>query len=295
MFAIIMRYSYMSNEFNSSQDLISVVNEVTNNMSNTVNSVMRGILQIIDNFYDNLYAQLEPTFDALKEMYSKTLFMEIADEIGYPIYMEVDTELAEKLIDLYRENNNQCNKKEMQMIVLDYHKEEYIECILNGIKNVNVFNPDRVRLIEEGIKAYQLELYAPSASLFADQISGMIRDVYKEMNTFYRFSKKEKQEIINEFNQNCQLDSEKSELLQIICCQSCNLVWIKALQHFLNITFSTKENMKEYPQRNMICHGKQTNYNTKEMNLKLILCMNILLELAWRIRKMKEEASIIDV
>ena len=44
----------------------------------------------------------------------------------------------------------------------------------------------------------------------------------------------------------------------------------------------------------MICHGKQTNYNTKEMNLKLILCLDIILELAWRIHKMKEENSVID-
>ena len=279
----------MSNKYNSGQDLITIVSEGIANMANTVNSIMRGMLQIIDNFY----VQLEPTFDMIKEMYRKVLFMEIADEIGYPIYMEVDTELAKRLIDSYRENHNRCDKKEMQMIVLDYHKEEYVEAVLYGIKNVHVFKPERVRLIEEGIKAYQLELYAPSASLFVNQLSGMIRDVYKEMNTFHKFSKKEQEEIISEFNQGCKSDSEKSELLQIICCQSCNLVWVKVAQHFLNITFSTKENMK-HPQRHMICHGKQTNYNTKEMNLKLILCLDIILELAWRIHKMKEENSVID-
>ena len=78
----------MSNKYNSGQDLITIVSEGIANMANTVNSIMRGMLQIIDNFY----VQLEPTFDMIKEMYRKVLFMEIADEIGYPIYMEVDTE-----------------------------------------------------------------------------------------------------------------------------------------------------------------------------------------------------------
>ena len=125
----------MSNKYNSGQDLITIVSEGIANMANTVNSIMRGMLQIIDNFY----VQLEPTFDMIKEMYRKVLFMEIADEIGYPIYMEVDTELAKRLIDSYRENHNRCDKKEMQMIVLDYHKEEYVEAVLYGIKNVHVF------------------------------------------------------------------------------------------------------------------------------------------------------------
>ena len=70
------------------------------------------------------------------------------------------------------------------------------------------------------------------------------------------------------------------------------------LQYFLGVAYSTKENdIDTQPNRNMICHGKQTNYNTKEMNLKLILCMDIIAELAWRVKKMQEEYSeiVIDV
>lgn len=47
----------------------------------------------------------------------------------------------------------------------------------------------------------------------------------------------------------------------------------------------------------MICHGVQTNFDTKEMSLKIILCMDILMELAVRIEQMKKESQrvIIDV
>ena len=187
-------------------------------------------------------------------------------------------------------------KKEMIAIILDYYNDDYIDGILNSIKNVQIFNSDRVILIEDGIKAYQSGFYASSASLFAAQLSGMISDVYKEMNTIRRFSKQEKQELIAEFQQNCKPDSEKGMLLQVISYQTNGVfMWYKVLQYFLNIIYSSNENMAEYPQRHMICHGKQTNYNTKEMNLKLILCMDIISELAWRIHKMKEERLVVDM
>lgn len=82
-------------------------------------------------------------------------------------------------------------------------------------------------------------------------------------------------------------------LLQIVNSQSQGfMIWYKVLRHFLNSVYSPKgHDMVLQPQRHMICHGKQTNYNTKEMNLKLILCMDIIAELAWRVKNMKEEYS----
>ena len=216
-------------------------------------------------------------FKGIQELSEKCLFLRIADEIGFPVYLEVDSELQERLLYSYKQNENQCNKKEMSEIILDYYNDDYVDHIMNGIKNVRVFNPERVILIEEGIETYQLGLYGSSASLFATQLSGMIRDVY----------------------QNCRPDSEKGMLLQIVNSQSRGgMIWYKVLRHFLDIVYSSKgHKMAIQPQRHMICHGKQTNYNTKEMNMKLILCMDIIAELAWRVKQMKEVYSevVIDV
>lgn len=232
-------------------------------------------------------------FWQFKGLSDKCLYLKIADEIGFPIYLEMDSDLQHKLIGSYIQNGNQCNKKEMCEIILDYYNDECVDHILNGIKNVQVFNSERVILIEEGIEAYQLGFYGSSASLFAAQLSGMIKDVYNELIRFHRISYKEKNELLVRFNQNCRRDSEKGMLLQIIDRQSKGFfVWDRVLHHFLDVIYSTKENdMDTQPNRNMICHGKQTNYNTKEMNLKLILCMDIIAELAWRVKQMKEEYS----
>ena len=238
-------------------------------------------------------------FKGIQELSEKCLFLRIADEIGFPVYLEVDSELQERLLYSYKQNENQCNKKEMSEIILDYYNDDYVDHIMNGIKNVRVFNPERVILIEEGIETYQLGLYGSSASLFAAQLSGMIRDIYEELNTFHRITYKEKKELIVEFNQNCRPDSEKGMLLQIVNSQSRGgMIWYKVLRHFLDIVYSSKgHKMAIQPQRHMICHGKQTNYNTKEMNMKLIFCMDIIAELAWRVKQMKEVYSevVIDV
>lgn len=70
--------------------------------------------------------------------------------MGFPIYLEMDTELQDRLIYSYKSNDNQCNKKEMCEIILDYFNDEYIDHVLNGIKNIQVFTLERVILIEEG-------------------------------------------------------------------------------------------------------------------------------------------------
>lgn len=276
------------------------------------NSISKNSVQYAIDVYENLKYVLSDCMDSMQKViscissfhipyraYERGLFFKIAYEIGYPIYLEVNTELQDRLIKSYIENGNQCNKKEMREIILDYYNDGYIDQVLNGIKNVNIFNVERVGLIEEGIETYQLGLYGSSASLFAAQLSGMIRDVYNELSTFHKISRKEKNELLVAFNQNCTPDSEKGMLLQIVNSQTKTIMlWYKVLLHFLNFLYSTKNNdIATQPNRNMICHGKQTNYNTKEMNVKLILYMDIIADLAWRVKDMKEEYSgmIIDV
>lgn len=226
-----------------------------------------------------------------RKFFDRMLFMTIADEIGFPVYMEVDTELQDRLLKSYRENRHQCNKEEMRQIIIDYYNDDYVDQILNGIRNVGIFNNQLAKVIDESIQVYQLGFYGTSAPAFADYISGMIRDIYKEICTLHKFTKEEKKEIIACFDQHCNPDSEKGMMLQIVCSQNrAPLFWYRVVSYFLNSFYSSGEKgMDKYPKRHMLCHGIQLNHDTKEMNLILIMCMDILSELAWRVKKMKEE------
>lgn len=226
-----------------------------------------------------------------RKFFDRMLFMRIADQIGFPVYMEIDTELQDRLLESYRMNSNQCNKEEMSQIIVDYYNDDYVDQVLNGIRNVGIFNQKRVELISESVEVYQMGFYGTSATAFADYISGMIRDIYNEVCTMHKFTGKEKNEILACFNQNCKPDSEKGMLLQIVYSQDRSpLFWYKVVSYFLSRFYASGENgMDMYPKRHMLCHGIQLNHDTKEMNLILIMCMDIISELAWRVKKMKEE------
>lgn len=229
--------------------------------------------------------------DEYREVIDRMLFLEIVEKIGYPVYLECDTELQNILIEAYRKNNYNCNIDEMKQIIMDYYNEDYIDNICYGFVNENILKKERASLLIEGIMAYQFGLYGAANSLFAAQMSGMIRDIYDELSEIHKYTKAEKNEIKNFYDLGrCKDDSEKVMLVEVISEQEGGfIIWHQIAKYFLKYVFSSGEKyMEEYPKRHMICHGIQTNYNTKEMSLKLILCLDILVELALRIEKMKE-------
>lgn len=268
-----------------------IISGVVQSISKQIMIPNTALLTSLSKTLGNMVSWQTDFFKNNRKFFERMLFLRIADEIGFTVYMEVDTELQDRLLESYRRNGQHCNKEEMCQIIIDYYNDDYVERILNGIRNVGIFNQQRVKLISEGIEVYQLGYYGTSATAFADYISGMIRDIYKEICTMHKFTGKEKHEILACFDQCCKPDSEKGMLLQIVCSQDRSpLFWYQVVSYFLDNFYASGENgMELYPKRHMLCHGIQLNHDTKEMNLILIMCMDILSELAWRVKKMKEE------
>lgn len=263
--------------------MITSIQEILDELHKTVSSCIQKIAQI--NFQFSIP-------DGFIEIRDRMLFFKIADEIGFPVYLECDTELQDILIEIYINNNNRCDKKKMQQAVIDYYNEDYLECICNGITNVNIFSAERIGLLRQGVEVYQEGNCAAANALFMTQMGGMIRDIYNKLSEIHKFTRKEKNEIKRAFKlEKCYDDSEKVMLAEIISEQEGGImIWYQVVKFFLKYIYSSGEKyMDEFPKRHMICHGIQTNFDTMEMSLKMILCMDILAELAWRIQKMKEE------
>lgn len=271
-------------------------------ISNMMKEMFAPVLERIEEINKTTFSAFQETFqriyqesflvsDKYREAIDRMLFLEIVEEIGYPIYLECDTELQSILIEAYRKNNYNCNMDEMKQIIMDYYNEDYIDNICHGFVNENILKKERASLLMEGIMAYQFGLYGAANSLFATQMSGVIRDIYDELSETHKYTKAEKNEIKNVYDLGkCRDDSEKVMLVEVISEQEGGfMIWHQIAKYFLKYVYSSGEKyMEEYPKRHMICHGIQTNYNTKEMSLKLILCIDILVELALRIEKMKE-------
>lgn len=280
------RYQELSVAFESLRGVFSVISDI----SEQIQEMNRSIIFDIQNSLK--YMEQRKVID-------RYLFFEIADEIGLPIYLEYNTELQDKLIEMYRENSNSCDVTEMRCIVMEYYNKDYVERICNDFTNLHIFGKERIKLIVDSINVFQLGYYGVVNSSFANQMSGMIRDIHKELSLIHKYSKAEKDEIRTLFNLKCSDDSEKVMLLEILCEQNRGiLLWYRVAKFFLKYTYSSKEKyMDQHPKRHMICHGIQTNHDTREMSVELIICIDILVELAYRIQKMIEESQqmIIDV
>lgn len=260
---------------------------LSNAMTTFVNQMMESQREMISNLV-NISNNLMKSLVNWGGLTDNFLFMKIADEIGFPIYLDNGTELQEKLLDSYRRNDYKCNVPEMKEIILDYYNDDYVTRVLNHIRNVGVFKEERVKILAEGIELYQMGWQAGAGSIFALQVSGMIGDIYEEMCKYHKYTKQEKLELLTTFEQKCLVDSEKSELLQILCAQDGGaMVWYHVAEYFLDVVYSSKnKHIDTKPQRHPMCHGNQLNYNTPEMNLQWILRMDILSELAYRVKEM---------
>ncbi len=260
-----------------------------------LNSARECIQTISYSVHKQMIQSIAETVKVLKPAYNRLIFLKIIDETGYPMYLEQNTELEEELIASYKRNGYQCNIPEMREIIFQYFNDDYLDRIVYSISNAGIFDSNRVSILEQGIAVYRLGFYGPAGSTFADHMSGMIRDIYTVVEEIHRFSRAEKTQLLALHNQHCKIDSEKSMLLQILCVQNNGLMtWQHVAQYFLDVTYKSGErDMETQPKRPLICHGIQTNYNNQEMVMKLILCLDILVELAWRVKKMREESEVI--
>ena len=170
-------YENISNIAQSCQEMISSMLDSMEDLLNSANQIMMNSLSSMKDFADN------------------ALLMTIADEIGFPIYMETNSELQDILIEIYQKNNYRCDKDKMTQIIIDYYDEKYIKAIYDDIEACGVFKPGRIKLIKEGLIVYHLGYYGASASEFILQISGMIHDVYDELKSLHYFTQKEKEGI----------------------------------------------------------------------------------------------------
>lgn len=236
---------------------------------------------------DIMFQQMVEFIEQYGEHFETLMFIDISEEIGFPLYLEINSELKKRLIDSYRKHG-ECNKEEMKQILFEYYSNDYVDKISKSITNTMLFKTERLELIKQGFDVYSLGYYGCANATFVTQINGMIRDIYDEKKSVVQVTKNEKEEVIECFGlRKWKDDSEIVMLLDVLYNQMEEaLIWQWIGNYFKQYVYSSGEKyIEEYPKRHMICHGIQTNFDSKEMSLKLILCMDILTELAWRVSK----------
>lgn len=212
--------------------------------------------------------------------------MKVASQINYPIYLETDTELQDRILeicDVYElKKDKKYLKENIRQCIFDYYNEDMLNVILDSWMEQDWISSERRAALKEAIEVYGEGRYYSAGSILMCQIGGIITELYDVTNTINTLSYEERKATLNLYHIR-KMDSEKSKILQMMSMQSNGIFqWHKSAEYFMNYTYSSSPDMDVFehdPGRNKICHGKQTNYGTHEHALKAILAVDIAIQL----------------
>ncbi|MCD7892356.1 MAG: hypothetical protein LUG60_01520 [Erysipelotrichaceae bacterium] len=263
-------------------------------ISHTIDDVSKITAKVFD---DNFLETIDIINNNVSSMIKQLSFPEITDDMKYtwktcsylmalkdykwPLYSLNDSDFIDVILDF--------SEKEVFQNVMD---ETIISILTNDyIQNLNFkFNhQDESKnwspILDEIIISYLQGLYFSSTTLSMCTISGIINDLFEKYDDYLEKSR-ENLNILADFLElsnndlNSKNKDEKRKLALIVNDIDMGYFrWQNALYYIFKDVYTSKN--KNYdpnqPCRNMICHGIQTNYGTKEHALKAILCIDIVI------------------
>lgn len=256
-------------------------NKLDTNYEKIINDILNGLTLYIKNIKATL------NFNTLYNVYNlkrQTLYLNIAEKIGWPIYFQLnDDNFCNKIIELFE------NKSENSIIenyIYDYYNKDFIDSLQEKWKLSKIVSKEKIKILNEALKMHEECNYYSSTAICMCMIYGILIDIDKFLkDNNFMVEDENKSFIVKEgiIDQE-KINSEKGKMFQfIISTESSFEIWIEILEYIRTKVLSSSENIKiqnEYPLRNKICHGEQSNYGTKKHSLKSILTIDILFELA---------------
>ena len=205
-------------------------------------------------------------------------YIRIMAEIEWPAFLDGDFDFHEQIVELYDKGLFE----EIEEAIYSHYDAIYIKDLQDQLEASSVIKEGRIPILKEAFLLYHLGYFYGSVTLMMSQIIGMVKDIedhliqtgsaYKSQNeellsTRYRVSKKsEKGKTIATLLEGKDKNDEQGEYLYLI-------------GYFRNKIFSNKLEVGDLTtqvNRNMIFHGEQLTFGTKEQALKLILCIDSL-------------------
>lgn len=234
----------------------------------------------IDKIVDAVLAAMpESDFELSKEERKNyNRFIRIMSEIEWPAYMDGDIDFHETIINLYENGTIE----DVIVAVHEHYNSDYIDDLHKRLEESDVINKKRVPIIKEVLELYKLGYYYGTVTTLLSQIIGLVKDIEvfcnknriqfnpeneKILFNRYKVSKNsEKKRIIATLLEGKDRNDEEREYLYLI-------------GYFRSIIFSDKldeSRLDTDVSRNMVFHGEQLTFGSKDQALKLIICIDSL-------------------
>ena len=305
--------SKVSSIYNVNKDMLPKMNSVNNTINNSLLSLNTALINSVtaafSQYSKNIYQMNQKYFDRIvrvindslkkhivsmpkikfpnisEETRKRILFLKIAIKANYPIYFEIDTELQDRILNIYDEYHNEPQEiilQEIEHCVTEYFNHEILNEILDNWIDQSWIDLKRREALKEAIEVYEEGRYYSTGSILMCQLGGLITELYDITNTKEVLPIKERKEILSYYHINKNY-SEKAKIAQMMSMQSGGAaLWHSSANYLMNYTYSSSEDSATFekdPGRNKICHGEQTNYGNQVMALKAILVTDIVIQL----------------
>lgn len=228
------------------------------------------------------YCLSEAYTEQEQENYHK--YIRILAEIDWPAYINGDSQFHEYVIEQYEESG----QEGVINTIYQYYDALYLKNLEDQISESEVVDHNRAPLFHEAFLLYQLGYYYGAVSILITQLIGITADIEKYLkarNTSYdpvtlkKIQKKYGFQVKNDTArvmtavlESKEIDDEQGEYGYLMGYLRFKIFRTKIPK------MEIKEELAKHPNRNLICHGVQLNYGTKEHAMKAILCIDAL---AW--------------
>lgn len=200
-------------------------------------------------------------------------------EIGWPAYMDGDLDFH-KTINALFENGEY---DEIINTIYSHYDNDYIEILAKQIEDSCVLKKDRIPVIQEALELYKLGYYYGSVAILLSQIIGIVKDIesFCEENNM-PFNPENEKQLLARYKVSINSDKKRviAALMEGMDRNDVEREYLYLIGYFRNIIFynelSEESQLTTDVNRNMVLHGEQLTFGSKEQALKLILCTDAL-------------------
>lgn len=210
-------------------------------------------------------------------------------EIGWPAYMDGDLDFHKTINTLFENGEYD----EIINTIYSHYDNNYIEALAKQIEGSCVLKRERIPVMLEGLELYKLGYYYGSVAILLSQIIGIVKDIesFCEENNI-PFKPENEKQLLARYNVSKNSDKKRviAALMEGMDRNDLEREYLYLIGYFRNIIFynelSEESQLTTDVNRNMVLHGEQLTFGSKEQALKLILCTDAL---CWVSKVLSEE------
>lgn len=200
-------------------------------------------------------------------------------EIGWPAYMDGDLDFHKTINALFKDGKYE----EIIEAIYAHYDSNYIDELSNQIQESYVIKKERVPIILEALELYNLGYYYGSVTTLLSQIIGIVKDIEcfcKEKNI--QFNPENEKLLLSRYNVSKNSDKKRiiAALLEGMDRNDEEREYLYLIGYFRSIIFHNdlkyESQLTTDVNRNMVLHGEQLTFGSKEQALKLIICIESL-------------------